>query len=113
MSASLNFLGGAARHSSQFAIFNHWPEIKPWARAGARPSDAAAAIIKLYMGEAFPVESVDGAILAAIETFAHRGAEDGLACYLEAIGRRGRVVLAAIKRNFTRYPERWAALGAL
>lgn len=108
---SLNYLGGAGNHSDQYRHFNHAPEIKPWAKSGGKASAGASAIVKLYMGESFPVRSCAADIIQRIETFAALGPEQGLAAYLLDIGPRGRVMLAAIKRNFTRHPERWAALG--
>lgn len=106
--SSFNYLGGGGRHTDQYRFFNHAPELKPWRR---QPSSTAVAIVKRYMGEGYPVETCEADIMNRIEKFAGLGVEAGLAAYLESVGRRGRVMLAAIRRNFTRHPERWAALG--
>jgi hypothetical protein len=88
-------------------MFNHAPELKGWTRTEARPSEIVRGIVALYMGDGFPVETIEWSILAAMEQFAHLGVEAGMNAYLDTVGRDGQVLLAAIRRNFKRHPERW------
>lgn len=107
MTESLNLLGGAERHTFHYHQFNHAPEIKNWFLRGFQISDNCRKVIALYMGPSFPVETIDEQIINLIETYAVFGVDQGLQMYLEAIGKEGRSILAALRRNFRRQPERW------
>ena len=99
-------------HCADWRFFNHAPEKKPWAIAGETAPDGAARMVRAWMGEGFPVESIEADILKSLERFSHLGTEASIKAYGEAVGREGRVMLAAIRRNFKRRPELWARVVA-
>lgn len=103
---SLNYLGGAAKHSEHFYFHNHAPKIYAWAWKYS-PSPECRAMVAKFMGYDFPIETIAPEIIDSLELFAKMGVESGMREYAREIGPRGVTILKAIRRNFKRHPELW------